>query len=294
MIEYRKASKDDLKAIAEFISVINAKEEHHIGYCGTEAGEIADTLVNDFTDTPFSDCFILTIKEGKAIGVLGFDVDLNLGIAELWGPFIDEGFWYIAEGLWNRSLDILPEGVKQLHLFVNQKNANAIKWGEFLDFSRNSEESILQIDRDNQKLQEDIVLTELSAEYYKEMATLHDIAFPNTYCRGEEIISGLNEVNKVFIITNETQLLGYIYAEVKTEHQEASIEFFAVNQMNRGKGLGAILLKMALKWIFSFPMIDNISLCVNSQNHKAIKLYKGVGFQEKHLLYLCKKEISIK
>lgn len=40
------------------------------------------------------------------------------------------------------------------------------------------------------------------------------------------------------------------------------------------------MVKMAINWIFSFEEINNIQLCVSSENLQAIKLYSKVGFEE--------------
>ncbi len=46
---------------------------------------------------------------------------------------------------------------------------------------------------------------------------------------------------------------------------------------------------MALKWLFTFDSVDDITLCVNSTNEKALNLYKMVGFkQEYQLCYFTK------
>lgn len=116
------------------------------------------------------------------------------------------------------------------------------------------------------------------------MRELHDKTFPNTYYDGEEIISRLNNHRKVFVCKEAKELTGYIYVEAEPEFDEGSIEFFAVNESQRGKGIGCYLLTMALRWLFSFNSIDSVSLCVNSKNEKAINLYKMAGFKEKHQL----------
>ncbi len=75
------------------------------------------------------------------------------------------------------------------------------------------------------------------------------------------------------------------------QHGEASIEFFAVKESERGKGVGGKLLTVALKWFTTIKSIGSITLCVNSSNQNAINLYKKVGFQLKHELCFFTKKL---
>ncbi|MCA1057686.1 GNAT family N-acetyltransferase [Rossellomorea aquimaris] len=48
----------------------------------------------------------------------------------------------------------------------------------------------------------------------------------------------------------------------------------------RGKGIGKFLLKAMLDWAENHPQIEKVSLGVFSTNHRAISLYKSMGFIE--------------
>ncbi len=41
--------------------------------------------MEDITDIPFNESFIIGIKDGDVIGVLGFDTDFDSNSAEIWG-----------------------------------------------------------------------------------------------------------------------------------------------------------------------------------------------------------------
>lgn len=53
-----------------------------------------------------------------------------------------------------------------------------------------------------------------------------------------------------------------------------------VNKSYRGKGIGKMLLKAMLEWAEKNPFIEKVSLGVFSTNHRAISLYKKMGFVE--------------
>ncbi|MGV3465591.1 MAG: GNAT family N-acetyltransferase, partial [Heyndrickxia sp.] len=84
----------------------------------------------------------------------------------------------------------------------------------------------------------------------------------------------------------------YIYVEANPEFGEANIEFFAVKEEFRGKGLGRRLLNIALQWLFSYENIHEVTLCVNSVNEKAIRLYQKAGFEHVHDLCFFSKKMK--
>lgn len=53
-----------------------------------------------------------------------------------------------------------------------------------------------------------------------------------------------------------------------------------VSKNFRGMGIGEILLKALLDWAEKNPFIEKVSLGVFSNNHRAISLYKKMGFLE--------------
>ncbi len=174
-------------------------------------------------------------------------------------------------------------------MFINKENKNCLKLADNLHFIKESEEIILRFERFYTDKLQDIPIVELSSDYYRDVQLLHNKVFPNTYYSGNKIIERLNDHRKVFVDKKDNKLMGYIYVEVNPAFGEGSIEFFAVDEAQRGKGIGNKLLIIALKWLFTFDSVDDITLYVNSTNEKALNLYKMVGFkQEYQLCYLTK------
>ena len=245
----------------------------------------------DITDIKYDESFVLAYEHGILIGVLGFDADINNSSAEIWGPFINEDKWEIAFDMWIKMLELLPNEVNSLYMFPNNKNKRVLKLSSDLDFNEHGKQSILKFHRDNKGDLNDVSIIELTQKHYLEMKELHDKTFPGTYYSGSQIIEKINGHRKVFIIRSHDNLSGYIYVEAQPEFGEASIEFFAVNESERGKGIGRELLSVALKWIFTFDTIDSITLCVNTINDNAIGLYRKVGFNQIHDLRFLSKKI---
>jgi ribosomal protein S18 acetylase RimI-like enzyme len=288
-IEFMKT--DEVDRVANFISEINSVEESHIGYCGRDPKEIAHSLREDISDIPCDNSFLTVYEEGGLIGVLGFDADLESDSAEIWGPFVKEDRWDIVNPLWNKLIELMPEEINSISLFPNKQNKQVLQLASDFSFTSHSDQTILNFNRNRMAELEEVPALELKEEYFTEMKQLHDQSFPDTYYNGQQIIDRLNEDRKVFIIVKNGHLSGYIYVEAQPEYGEASIEFFAVEESNRGKGIGSKLLTVALNWLFTFESIESITLCVNSSNQNAINLFKKVGFQHIHDLCFFTKSI---
>jgi ribosomal protein S18 acetylase RimI-like enzyme len=231
------------------------------------------------------ECFVLAYDDDILIGALGFDGDTKNGTAEIWGPFIEVGKWYIANDLWEALIEVIPVNIKKLNMFINKKNKNCIKFAEGIEFLRLGGYSILSIDEEAVSKLPDERCPELSKEYYDEFIMLHNKVFKGAYYTGEDIIDRISENRKVFMVVVDESLAGFIYTEGEPEFGEGSIEFFAVQEEQRGKRIGARLIAGALKWLFSLENIKKIILSVNLENSNAIKLYKHVGFSQEHELF---------
>ncbi|KAB3537296.1 GNAT family N-acetyltransferase [Alkaliphilus pronyensis] len=250
MIETRLARKEDIKELSIFISRMNRNEENHIGFCGTDSKEIENSLVEDITDIPFTESFIIAINDDKIIGALGFDADIESNNVEIWGPFIEKSKWDTVLDLWSKMLELIPNEIEIMSMFINKENKNCIELVNSLQFKRESDQTILFFERSFTHKLENIPIIELSADYHKQMEILHDNTFSNAYYSGSKIIERLNSYRKVFVDIEKASLTGYVYVEVNPRFGEGSIEFFAVDKSKRGKGIGVKLLTMALKWIF--------------------------------------------
>ncbi|WP_195914015.1 GNAT family N-acetyltransferase [Planomicrobium sp. YIM 101495] len=285
MVELRVLQNEDLQEVSRFISQLNNHEETHIGYCGEDEKEIAKSMEADITDVKYAESFVGAYERNQLIGVLGFDADLEDGSAEIWGPFLLDWKRDLAFAMWEKTMDLLPGEIKSLEMFPNRRNVQVCQLAKDLSFEKYSDETILLFTRDNSMELESAILEELTPTFELAMKRVHDQAFHGAYYNAQQILARLNEHRKVFIMTRGDVFCGYIYVEAEPEFGEASIEFFAVEESERGNGVGATLLTGALQWLFTFENMDSITLCVNSKNRSAINLYKKVGFQ--HLYDLC-------
>ncbi|MCM3617134.1 GNAT family N-acetyltransferase [Sutcliffiella horikoshii] len=286
-------SKNSIEKVATFIAMLNQHASSHIGYCGKMQEEIASSLKNDLTDVPFEKAFIVAYEGEILVGVIGFDADFENKSAEIWGPFIATNHEEQVPLMFEKMLSVLPSMVEKLCMFPNKENKMATSLAVKYDFSKKSEQAILIMERKNFLSSQSSMLPTLPVQFYGEMARLHDLAFPGTYYNGEQIIRRMNDHRKVFFYEKDDIFAGYIYVEVEPEFSEASIEFFAVDERFRGKGIGAELLNGAIAWIYSFKEMEKLQLCVDATNNHALKLYRKSGFNLTNELHFFEKKLKV-
>lgn len=285
-------SYERIKELAAFIARLNQEKQHHVGFCGDQEDEIAGTLSEEFSDLELDTSFVVAYEHERIIGALGFDVDLERGVAEVWGPFIDEGARWndLAHELWRAGINQLGDKVTTLHSFYNEENKQALQFMDGISSSTYLHAHLVLVcTRSAFAYARAHTLQEITPDYVNAFIALHDASFPNTYYSGQEIMSRLQDDHRIFIAVDHQQsLLGYVYVEADCDAQEGNIEFIAVSPHAQGQGLGTSLIQEALRFLLLDRKIDEISLCVEEENGEAISLYQKAGFQQKHRLLFYK------
>ncbi|CAM3667120.1 GNAT family N-acetyltransferase [Aeromicrobium ponti] len=91
-----------------------------------------------------------------------------------------------------------------------------------------------------------------------------------------------NEKETLIVAKEKGVVVGWIVfksQEKKRLSHTGSITML-VSKNFRGMGIGEILLKALLSWAEKNPFVEKVSLGVFSNNHRAISLYKKMGFLE--------------
>lgn len=115
------------------------------------------------------------------------------------------------------------------------------------------------------------------------------IAYPNefnkTVAQQIEWVESLlkNENETIMIAEKDTEVVGWIVFEVNQNRKRLSHTGsfgMMIKKSYREMGIGKMLLKALLEWAENNPLIEKVSLGVFSTNHRAIALYKKMGFIE--------------
>ena len=111
-------------------------------------------------------------------------------------------------------------------------------------------------------------------------ARLHAETFPAAGSTpAEELLAGQDEEHAIFAATDGLRVLGYICASVNHAPHEGFIEYLAVRPMARGRGIGARLVRTALRWVFEERGLPQAALCVSEWRGNARRLYEAAGFR---------------
>lgn len=274
-----------IEEIASFIASMNKDATQYVGYCGDEKEELLQTIIQDFSNIGWEKSFVVTYENNKIIGVLGFDVDEVKKCAEIWGPFIKAENWEeVALHMWKELIEKVPFHIEKFYGFYHVENNNCARLMNKLHAKEQGRHSIFSLSHNTVEERSICNVEEALPKVFGQFVALHNYVFPNTYYEGNEIIRRLSDTNKLFVSMKNEKLEGYVYVEVNPEFQEANIEFIATAEKSRRKGVGERLLQAAIQYIFSFQGMREIELCLNTNNDRAMKLYKKVGFEEKACL----------
>ncbi|OEH92335.1 GNAT family N-acetyltransferase [Bacillus solimangrovi] len=91
-----------------------------------------------------------------------------------------------------------------------------------------------------------------------------------------------NEREIIFIAEVDHVVVGWIAFQSNHLQRLSHVGSFgmAVSDGHRGFGIGKMLINELLNWAVQNPHIEKVSLGVLSTNHRAIMLYKQLGFVE--------------
>ncbi|MFC5602263.1 GNAT family N-acetyltransferase [Sporosarcina koreensis] len=272
--------------LAAFLAKMNSVTSRHIGYCGESKEEIYDTLTSDFSDLDLANSFIVAYEKEEIIGAIGLDIDLEDRSAEVWGPFVSEAFirTVLANELWERVTALSASQVDRYHFFLNIENVQAKEFSISQGGKSQGQHTILAAKKSDCKETVEEGVIKFYSAYEDGFAKLHGQAFPSSYYSAQTILERISEKNRLYIASMGDQLTGYVYLEADPQHGEGSIEYIAVSDRFRRQGIGKKLLTFALNHLFAYEEIKEITLSVDKENEKAIKLYQAAGFKVKHQL----------
>ncbi|EMR07831.1 putative acetyltransferase [Bhargavaea cecembensis DSE10] len=287
-----RAARDAGEA-ATFIAALNSHRTNHIGFCGGEEKEIRHTLEHDFSDTGFEQSFFMAEKEGRIVGAVGFDIDSDDGIAEVWGPFVSEdlSFREVAMPMWSKALQSLND-VREFLFFVNEENTDVSAMAESIGADHAGRHLILRAQPGIATVGDHQAIP-AEERHEKEFRSMHDRAFPGTYLSAEEILGLRDDNHRLLVIPDgETDIRGYVYTEADPIHGEGSIEFLAVGEAYRRQGLATKLLQAGLTDLFRHDSIKEVRLTVGADNEAALGLYEAAGFERLHRMNAYRLELG--
>ena len=134
-------------------------------------------------------------------------------------------------------------------------------------------------------------------ELAKQVHDIHVNWRPDIFLSTNEVFSKIGFKNlidskEIFIAKKQDEILGYIIFKIKEVknanmkyRKQLCIEAICVDEKNRDKGIGTLLLEF-IENIAKENSCTDMYLTVNEENINAIKLYEKLGFNVKNISYL--------
>ena len=264
-------------AMVAFIAGLNGNAEDHIAFLDTAAADIARSL-RELT-LPVEEGFRLAIQDGHIVGVLGIGADPEIGRAWIYGPLVRHPQWMaVADQLYAAALPAIPAGINQQQIFCDGRNHNCRGFAARHSFELLSESANMTLSRADLGRVPPATAPPIDERYFEQFRALHPRLMPNSYFTAQQILDRLGADSHMLIATHEGDLAGYVYFQAGPGASEGYIDFVAVAETARRRGIGAQLVAAAAYSAFNWPDIELIRLTVNTSNALALRLYGRLGF----------------
>jgi ribosomal protein S18 acetylase RimI-like enzyme len=276
-VEVTRCDAASFPAMVAFVAGLNGNNEDHIGFFDTAAADIARSL-RELT-LPVEEGFRLAIQDGQIVGDLGIEADPEIGRAWIYGPLVRHPQWQaVADQLFAAALPAIPPGIGQQQIFCDGRNHNCRAFAARHGFDLLNESAIMTLRRADLARVPNATAAPIDEAYYDQFRSLHPRLMPNTYFTAQQILDRLGADSHLLIATHEDDLSGYVYFQAGPDVSEGYIDFVAVAETARERGIGAQLVAAAAHSAFGWPDIELIRLTVNTSNAPALRLYERLGF----------------
>jgi ribosomal protein S18 acetylase RimI-like enzyme len=257
-----------LAELGGFIAGRNAERTRNIGYLGDTPADVTAELTELEGDFTFA---VARGADGEIVGTLGMEWDPEVGRAWVLGPWADTP--ELMDELYATVDATVPPEIGEREIFCDVTNAAVTAFAERHGFGEPTQQTILTFTRENLAGLAPVTLPLLTPAFEGQFAALHDGAFPGTHSPASALLAS---GQPIWVEVAGTELLGYVTLKLRPEHDDAQIDYVAVHENARGKGVGGRLVAAALRLAFADERITHMDLVTN--NPVARRLYERVGF----------------
>jgi ribosomal protein S18 acetylase RimI-like enzyme len=261
-----------LEEVARFIAERNCQPAQHIGYLGEDPAAVAAELRELDDDPLFAVAHDGAGEDAVLCGLLCADWDLEIGRVWLHGPWAPNR--QLMDLLYRALSAHLPAGADGHELFCDVANTAVVDFADRHGFAPHGWQAILRFTREQLDSLPPVRLPALAPQLHDQFADLHDRAFPGTYAPARALLA---DPPPILVETDGATLLGYAVLKLRPEYVDAQIEYLAVTESARGRGVGARLVAAALHEAFTDERYPVMDLVVD--NPAARRLYERAGFR---------------
>ncbi len=276
---------DDLSAVAAFIARLNAvpaTQSLHAPTGTPRRVRAALEQPDNFPDGWARSVVVSADSTQRIRAACGCQFDPDHTLGWLWGPWLDDARDWptLGPALVSTLLGLLPASVRRIDAFLHTENRAGLRFLQTHGFSLGPVTHIYVAPRPTRPAAETPPpYPELRATHEVAFARLHADTFPASGSTPAGILLGSrDEEHAIFAATDGLRLLGSVCVSVNRAPLEGFIDYLAVKETARGKGIGTRLLQTALHWIFNERRLPQAALTVSDWRHSARRLYEQSGF----------------
>jgi GNAT superfamily N-acetyltransferase len=284
-ISIKQVYREEFESISRLIADQNRSPQSHC--IQSDTGEDSQAILREMTHLELNSAirFVGAFQDEQLIGVLGCELDEELGRGWVRGPFIvpdtDERNT-IASALMQELLTVLPPAIHCLDSFLNLANERGNAFYLNHDFRQLRLVHVYVAVPPDQPVVLQSPCQTLKPQQAQDFMVLHQTLFPQTYATGQRILDKQGANHQVFVYVQGEELLGYLYAAIEEGSGDGVVEFVGVRANARGQGIGRRLLQTALQWFFEVKKVSQATLVVNDNLANARSLYESAGFRLQH------------
>lgn len=219
-------------------------------------------------------------RDHGVTAAFGFQPSADGTVGYLWGPWVSaapEDWSQVAPTMLAVLLKLLPASVRRLDAFLHAENRSGLRFLRAHGFAPGPLTHIYVARPASPPLH----------PFYEPLRLAHEIGFSNLHRESfpahgstpaEDLLAGRDEEHAIFAATDGLRFLGSVCVSVNRSPLEGFIDYLAVKETARGKGIGTRLLQTALHWIFNERHLPQAALTVSDWRHGARRLYEQSGF----------------
>lgn len=274
------------KELTDFIDQHNRLKEYYIAWMPEEYETLSALDKSNF---------FICMEHGRIVGCLGANLSFEQKVARMLGPIIRKDYFeQSVDALFAAALLQLPRDMAELKIAFCEENGLCRAWCERNGFELYNAEKTMVYHNTNAKnlaAREDEAHCAIRPYEPTDLKGLEAVHPKGTFFTINELIDGIGEHRRLLLAVSQ-EVSGYICYELTGDKKHGEILLLHVGEGKRNKGYGTLLLKCAMDELIS-AQVEQISISVRVDNHRAAGLYKRFGFVEKETVYAYRKQIQI-
>jgi hypothetical protein len=231
-ITIKQAPAEDFETISKLIADQNKNPETHC--IQSDTGNDHQSIRNEIArlDLDSGICFMVALQGDQLIGTLGCELDEDLGRGWIRGPFVvadtDDNWENVASCLFQGLQNTLPAAIHWLDSFLNIANERGNHFYLTHGFKKLRLVHVYTAATPENPLGLSGTCTSLLPHQAQDFIALHESIFSQTYATGQRIVDKLDDHHQVFVCTQGSEIIGYLYAAIDEDSGEGSVEFVGV------------------------------------------------------------------